>query len=245
MEVGVLGPLRVDVGGHEVALTSCNQRRALIFMVLHANEVVSIDHIADAVWGESPPTAVEHAVHTLVYRLRHLEAGDVDWTVPITRHDPGYVLEIASASIDSCRFAERITSGQQSLGTDPGHARQQLTEALALWRGEPLLDVAYEPWAAPQIRRLNELHISAIESRARADLELDDSQSVIAELESLTEMHPLRESLWALLWEALAHDDRLLEISESRRRLAERLRCEFEIAPSRHLDTVARSLLGQ
>lgn len=247
MEVGVLGPLRVQVSGDETVIRSSTQRRALIYMILHANEVVSTDRIADAVWGDCAPNDIEHAVHTLVYRLRHLVGADAitnGLKMPIRRHDPGYVVEIDPTSIDSHNFATRISSGQRCLATDAERARRELRDALSMWRGEPLLDVAYEPWAAPEIRRLNELYISAVESAARADLELGDSQSVIADLESLTEMHPLRESLWALLWEALARSDRLLDVSASQRRLTERLMREFQMAPSRHLDAVAETLLG-
>ena len=47
-----------------------------------------------------------------------------------------------------------------------------LREALALWRGPPLADLAFEPFAQAEIARLEEQHLAALEARVEADLNL-------------------------------------------------------------------------
>ena len=47
-----------------------------------------------------------------------------------------------------------------------------LREALGLWRGTPLADLAYEPFARAAIERLEELRLAALEERIEAELAL-------------------------------------------------------------------------
>ncbi len=110
-----------------------------------------------------------------------------------------------------------------------------LRAGLDLWRGDALLDVAYESWAASEIRRLTEIRVSACEGLARANLDLGRGYVSIAELESLTERFPLRESLWRLLWEALAQAGRHLEVTASYQRAVGILANDYGIGPSTHL----------
>src|SRR5213078_4252096 len=86
--------------------------------------------------------------------------------------------------VDAVRF-ERLL--------DEARAR----EALALWRGDALADVADEPFAASEIRRLDELRVRAAELAIEADIGAGRHDEVIGELEALTDEHPLRERLHA------------------------------------------------
>ena len=149
------------------------------------------------------------------------------------------ILNIDPQHVDANLFCARATAGRSLMSAQPNEGRDALASALALWRGEPLLDVAYLPWAAAAIRRLNEVRVGACESLARANLAIGQGELAIAELESLTELHPLRESLWMLLWEALAQAGRHLEVMQSYRRFSAVLDREYSITPSTHLADAA------
>jgi DNA-binding SARP family transcriptional activator len=241
LHIGILGSLSIEFDGLPIELRSVTHRRAIVFLALHANEVVSTDRLADAVWGKHAPADFQHAVHSLVYRVRCLSPKGNE-SVPLVRHDPGYLLEIPLQQIDSHVFTLQADRGRTLLGDQPAEAREYLAAALTLWRGEPLLDVAYERWAAAEIRRLNEVRLMVCENLAAANIAVGDAELAISELEMMTELHPLRESLWVLLWQALTQTGRHLEVVASHRRATEVLTHEFSITPSAHFDETAQAL---
>lgn len=249
MFIKVLGALAVEIDRTPVEISAVTQRRAILFLTIHANEVVTVDRLADAVWCDQVPAQLEHAVQSLVYRLRRrlgdCPPGSGSGTQYIQRIDPGYRLTIDPLQIDSNQFTATTRRARQVLATDPAAARILLWEALGLWRGDALLDVADDVWAAADIRRLTELRLCACEALAEANIVLGEPELAIAELESLTERFPLRESLWALLWRAFAESGRHLDIAASHRRPDELLVEQFDMLPSAHLAQLAHSYTAQ
>lgn len=86
-----------------------------------------------------------------------------------------------------------------------------MTEALALWRGPPLVDFTYEPFARAEVERLEELRLAALTERIEADLALGRHVGLVGELELLVERHPLQERLAAQLMLALYRSGRQAE----------------------------------
>ena len=86
-------------------------------------------------------------------------------------------------------------AGERSPPASPRRRPTMLREALALWRGEPLADFAYDSFAQGEIGRLDELRLGAVEERLDADLALGRHDDVTAELQGLVAEHPLRERL--------------------------------------------------
>ena len=78
-----------------------------------------------------------------------------------------------------------------------------LRDALELWRGPPLADLAYESFAEAACERLEELRLAALEERMDAELALGRQAPLVAELEALVAEHPLRERLRGQLMLAL------------------------------------------
>lgn len=236
LRIGYLGPLTLTVDGVEVDVRSATQRRALLFLALHSNQVVPAERLAEAVWHGRIPSQSRHAVHSLVHRLR-LQLGEAGpgSTSPLVRHDPGYLLTLARGDVDAVDFTSLVATGRTALDRSPDEAISCFASALRLWRGAPLMDAADELWAVAEIRRLEELRVGACESLARLRLNLGQGERAIADLESLTEQYPLRESLWVLLWEALARAGRHLEVTASYRRAVDLLAAEYGLAPSEHL----------
>ena len=195
MQFRLLGPLEVAEQNTAAALGGVKQRSLLAVLLLHANEVVATDRLISELWGESPPATVAKSVQSYVMRLRRELGPERLHTRP-----PGYVLNVAPDELDLAVF-ERLRG--EARRAEPARAAQKLREALALWRGPPLADLAYEPFAQTEIARLEEMRLAALEERIDADLADGRHGDLVGELEALIVDHPLRERLRAQLMLAL------------------------------------------
>ena len=208
-EFCILGPLEVRHHGDELTLGGRNQRAVLALLLMHANRVVSIERLAEDLYaGNTPVTAVTQ-VHRQVSELRRAlgESG-----VLIETRPPGYQIRIAPGMLDLHRF-EALTAEATSAmaGGDAHRAVGALREALALWRGPALADLAYEPFAQGAIARLEELRLAALECQLEAELALGRHSTAIPALRELVAEHPLREHLRELLMVALYRSGRQVE----------------------------------
>ncbi len=237
MEFRLLGPLEVLEHDRSCELGGGKQRALLALLLLHANEVVPTERLIDELWGESPPATVAKGIQVYVSRLRK-QLGDRR----LVTRKPGYVLLVDASELDVARF-ERLLADAD--GADPEVAARKLREALALWRGAPLADLAYEPWAQAEIARLDELHTGALERRIEADLALGRHSQLIGELERLVEELPLREGLRGQLMLCLYRCGRQAEALEVYRATREVLVDELGIEPGRELRELEQAILRQ
>jgi DNA-binding SARP family transcriptional activator len=176
MDYQILGPLEVREGGRLVALGGDKQRALLAILVLHRNEVVSADRLIDELWGESPPASAIGTLQAYVSRLRKMldatrvasAAADGDPAESsangaLLTRGHGYLLRVAPGELDLDRFGELVEQGRNALAADkPEEAARALREGLGLWRGPPLADFAYEPFAQAPIAQLEELQLAAL-----------------------------------------------------------------------------------
>jgi len=153
---------------------------------------------------------------------------------------PGYALCVEA--LDAQRFQALVEEARHE---EPAVAAPRLEQALALWRGPPLADFAYEQFAQDEIRRLEELRLSALEDRIEADLALGRHEEVVAELESLAREHPLRERLQGLRLIALYGCGRQAEALEAYRTTRRRLVDELGVEPGPELKELERRILEQ
>ena len=229
MRYRVLGPLEVCNEHHSLALGEGGQRTVLILLLLHRNEAVSTDLLIDALWGDAPPATAAKVLQNHVSQLRRaLE--DREGRRLLTR-GRGYLLAVEDGELDLDRFERLVDEGSGALASDrPADAARSLREALALWRGPPLADVAYEEFAQAEIARLEERHLAALEQRIDADLALGRHSDLVAELEGLVAEHPLRERMRAQLMVALyrcgRQADALETYGDARRALLDKLGVE-------------------
>jgi DNA-binding SARP family transcriptional activator/streptogramin lyase len=243
LEFRLLGPLEVRSGGTPLPLGGPKQRALLALLLLHANEVVSRDRLIDGVWGESPPSTIGAVLNVYLSKLRKLLAANgLDNALVTQPH--GYMLRIELEQLDLHRFEQLAREGREALAaenTEQGAVR--LEEALALWRGPPLADLAYAPFAAPKIGRLVELRLSALEDRIEAELALGRHFEAVPELTALVAEYPLCERLRVQLMVALYRTGRQSEAlqvyRESRRLLAE----ELGIDPGPELQRLEKAIL--
>jgi len=249
MEFRILGPLDVAGESGSIRLGGPKQRAVLTILLLRANQVVPVERIVDDLYGGAvPPTAVAQ-VQDHVSQLRKLfgqgRGADGDGTI-LETHSPGYLLRVGPDELDAFRFERASDEAADALAAgDAGAAAALLRDALALWRGPPLADFLYEPFAQSAIARLEALRLGAIERRIEAGLLLGQDGQLVAELEELVREHPLREQLRAHLMLALYRSgrqaDALAVYHETRRMLTE----ELGIEASPALRELAGMLLRQ
>jgi DNA-binding SARP family transcriptional activator len=236
-EFRILGPLEVlTADGRHLELGGQRQRAVLAVLLLRANDVVSTEFLVDALWGEQPPRTATTALQNSIVALRKLLGADL----LETRH-PGYRLVVDRESIDLGRFERLVAS---SRGLDPSERVVRLREALELWRGEPLAEIAAESFASPEARRLEELRLATTEELIDAELALERFAEVVPALEGLGSQHPLRERLVAQLMLALYHSGRqtdALQAYENARRALD----EFGLYPNPQLQELHKQIIRQ
>jgi DNA-binding SARP family transcriptional activator len=237
MEFRLLGPLEVVEQDRLLALGGGRQRSLFAVLLLHANEVVSTDRLSDAIWGQDPPRRSAKSIQVYVSRLRK-ELGEGR----LVTRPPGYVLRVESSELDLGRFEHLVGEAR---GADPSTAAERLREALKLWRGPALSDLAYEPFVQNEIARLEELRWAALERRLDADLATGRHAELVGELEALVADHPLRERLRSQLMLALYRSGRQAEALEAYRSARKELSEQFGLDPSEELRRLEEAILRQ
>ncbi|MEP6954652.1 MAG: BTAD domain-containing putative transcriptional regulator [Solirubrobacteraceae bacterium] len=206
-------------------------RGLLALLALSAGSTISTDRLVEGLWGEAPPATAAKMVQLYVSQLRKALAGGGDGAEIVTR-GRGYELRLGDGELDARRFEELVAAGA---------AR----DALSLWRGAPLADVADEPFAAAQIRRLDELRVAALELAINGDLAAGRHREVAGELETLVAEHPLRERLHAQRMLALYRCGRQAEALDAYRQARSVLVEEIGVEPGPELRRLHEAILRQ
>jgi YVTN family beta-propeller protein len=247
MDFRLLGPLElrgddgaaIDLGGRQ-------QRLIVAVLLLRPNQVVSVDSLADALWGEQPPASAVKSVQVQVSRLRRA-LGGAHGDEPAARLQTsanGYLLRVHPDELDTDRFQRLLAEGRRWLAAgDAEGAGATIRDALGLWRGPPLGEFAYDDFAQAEIARLEELRLSALEERFDAELALGRHAAQLADLEAFLVAHPLRErpraQLMLALYRSGRHAEALRVYEDARRKLAE----ELGLEPSETLRRLQRAIL--
>jgi DNA-binding SARP family transcriptional activator len=227
LELRLLGPFEVLVGGSVVEVGGAKPRALLACLALHLGEVVSTDKLIDQLWSEAAPETAAHAVQVYVSQLRKA-LGRSGGAVATRR--PGYVLELSPEQVDIWSF-ERLAEAAR------------FREALALWRGPALAEFEYEPFAQVAIARCDELRQLCLEGRIEADLALGRHAELVGELEALVAAEPLRERLRALLMLALYRAGRQADALATYRSARATLVEELGIEPGPELRSLEAAIL--
>jgi len=241
----ILGPLEASVGERSLPTGGPTQLKLFAFLVLHANRAVSSDVLIDAVWGPSRSGAAK--LQMAIARLRQtLRPLDRDGKPALLTVGGGYLLAMAPGMLDAEVLQERVHGGRCALAAgDHARAGELLRAALGLWRGPPLAELSYEDFAQPEIRRLEELRLEALQSRIEADLRLGLHAQLIGELESLLVQHRSRERLAGQLMLALYRSGRQGEALEIYQRTRAYLAQELGLEPGPALKAIQSQILQQ
>ena len=226
-----MGPIEVWAAGRQIALGGGRQMKLLAFLLLNANRAVSADAVIDGVWGPERDGAAKRLQMGVMRLRRALSQLDGRDGPRVRTVHGGYLMAVEPGELDAAVFADLLGDGSRALAAgDPAGASELQRRALALWRGPALAEVAFEGFAQPEIRRLEELRLSALEGRIEADLQLGRHAELIGELEALLATNPTREGLagqmMLALYRAGRQADALAVYNAIRRELAEQLGLE-------------------
>ena len=248
--IRVLGALEADIEGpgsaRRVDLGGRRQRALLTLLLVARGQAVSVDRIVEALWHGAPPRRPVPVVQAYVSHLRRaLEPDRVAWSpaAVLCTQRPGYAVRLPSDAVDAWRFEELVRRG--SAAVDPAAARRGLQAALDLWRGPAFPEVADEPWALPEISRLEGLRVNACEQLGAALLATGDAAAAVALAEKLTDEHPMREQGWALLATGMVAAGRQADALAALRRARARFVDEAGLDPSRGLARLESDILAQ
>lgn len=239
----LLGPLEVLVDDRLTTPPPRAERALLTILLLHAGRVVSATTLVDALWGSDLPVDAGNALQQRVSRLRSTLAAIGLPEALLVHRPPGYVLDIDPATVDAHRFAALVAEARGLAEHAPAAADRRYAEALALWQGPALADFAETLWAGPQVTRLEELRLSAIEEKIELGLAAGRHGRLVGELESLVGDYPLRERLSGLLMLALYRSGRQAEALAVYQRGRARLVDELGLDPSAELRELEQAVL--
>jgi DNA-binding SARP family transcriptional activator len=204
VRVAVLGPVSASISGLPVDLGGRRERALLARLALAHGQVVSVDRLADDLWHGEPPPKAAAALQVYVSHLRRALEPDRPRRAAaavVVSAAPGYCLKLPLEQVDAWAFEAKIAAAQQE-----SHSERRLAlldEALDLWSGDAFQEVHDAMWAAPEVARLSELRLVAVETRAQTHLALGHDSQVIAAMRRHVDEHPSRENAACLLATAL------------------------------------------
>ncbi|MFG1706570.1 BTAD domain-containing putative transcriptional regulator [Nonomuraea sp. M3C6] len=248
MRFCVLGTLRVLDSGRDVTPTAPKLRQVLTFLLLRRNNIVQTTELIDELWGENPPSSALSTLQTYIYKLRKILSNDkVDSLEEILQTQSwGYMLMVDQDELDLNQFERLLGDGVAALKrNETEKAARSLAEALSLWRGLALADVAAGNLLSAYVASLEESRLRALELRLESDLRLGRHREVVGELKHMVSVHPLHEAFYTQLMNALHRSGRRWEALEVYQRLRATLVEEVGIEPSADTQRLHQSLLAE
>jgi DNA-binding SARP family transcriptional activator/predicted RNA-binding Zn ribbon-like protein len=231
MEFRLLGPFEARAGGQHVAAGIRRQERCLLaILLLESGRVVSLRRLIDLLWNGCPPGSARSAIQTYVGRLRRV-LGPLGVTIA-TRHD-GYLVETHGHSVDVHAFVELVRGAADT--ADPLERVELYDQALRLWRGPLLADIAGEALRLRLDASLVDLRLTASQRLAEAQLEMGRHDEVLTNLPPMVEQYPTCEPLVALLMTALYRSGRTPDALRIFRQTVTVLNDELGVAPGSEL----------
>lgn len=238
VEFRLLGPLEVVVSGRPVVVGHARQQCVLAILLLEANHVVSVDRLLDRIWGDRPPQRARGTLHSYLSRLRKQLAPAAG--VSIVRRSDGYLLALDADTLDLTRFRQLVRAATDADADDARIAL--LTQALSLWRGEPLGSLDAD-WLHHVRRELAAEGLTASLDRHDALLRSGRHQELLGPLSTAAEEHPWDERIVGQLMLALYRNGRQTEALEVFERLRRRLADEVGADPSPPLRDLHQRIL--
>lgn len=236
----ILGPLEVVADGTRLKLGGKTQRALLALLALHAGELVPRERLHSILWPEADGEAASRNLKSYVYSLRKA-LGPA--SALVETRPGGYRLDVAPECVDAGRFERQAAEGRRALQAgEPERAAAILREALALWRGDVLADLAGEPFVTAVATQLSVMRLEALENRVEADLARGRHAELVGELQALVAREPLRERLVGELMLSLYRSGRQADALDAFARARAALD-ELGLEPSRELRDLQAAIL--
>ncbi len=250
IEINVLGPLEVDVGGVSIVPTASKPSQLLAILALNAGRVVTINTLTDEIWASNPPRSVVPTLHTYILKLRRNldvalsgKGGLTAKDILVTRR-AGYLLAVEPGAVDAIRYEQLSAAGRQAVNDcDHERASRTLAQALSLWRGPALADLPIGPQLAIETLRLDENRLGDLHLRIEADLKLGRHHQLLGELATLCVRHPMLENFCVQHMIALYRSGRQSQALEAYRKLRAEMVENLGVEPSPRVRQLHHAIL--
>lgn len=250
VEIGVLGPLEVSIEGVSIVPTASKPSQLLAMLALNAGHVVTVQAMAEEIWGTDPPRSGVPTLQTYILKLRRMlnhalaDDGDVSSKDVLSTRRSGYLLDVEPYAVDAMRYGQLSAAGRQAVNEgDHATAAHYLAEALRLWRGPALADVPTGPLLEIEARRLEEDRLGDHYLRIEADLKLGRHHQLLGELATLCARHPLLENFCNQHMVALYRCGRQSQALEAYRRLRTEMVDQLGVEPSPRVRNLHQAIL--
>lgn len=251
IEIKVLGPLEVSLGGMSIVPTASKPSQVLAMLALNAGHVVTTTALTEEVWDCRPPRSWLPTLHTYILKLRRQlqqalagEKGVSAKDILIT-HRSGYLLDVDPADVDATRYDRLSAIGRQAVNRDDHEtASRTLGEALDLWRGPALADVHTGPQLGIEALRLEENRLGDQHLRIEADLRIGRHHQLLGELATLCARHPLLEDFCAQQMVALYRAGRQGEALDAFQRLRSDMVNQLGVEPAAKVRQLHHDILA-
>ncbi|MFJ3923424.1 BTAD domain-containing putative transcriptional regulator [Streptomyces sp. NPDC090022] len=241
MRFQLLGPLSIAHGPETVVLKPSKPTNLLAALLLHPGTVVSATHLLHAVWDEEPPATARAALQTCVLRLRRLFAKYGISATTIEAVPGGYRMRADARTLDLVAF--RSLAAGAAGATGRGEELYRLREALSLWQGPPLANVASRLLHRDAVPALEQERLRVLERVCDLELAAGNCHQVLVDLYDTARRHPVRERFTEQLIEALYRTGRQAEALAEYRTVRDRLREELGIDPGAGLQRLELAIL--
>jgi DNA-binding SARP family transcriptional activator len=225
VEFDVLGDLVVRVDGQEVTLGPTQRQCVLAALLVDANRPVSLDQIANRLWGESLPASAMSTLRSYLSRLRQALGGSA-----IERGPLGYKIIVEPGGLDLHRYRDAVAAGQYA-------------KAFGLWRGEPFAGL-HTGWLDGVRRSLADEHFAARLDYHDAQLAAGGHAVILTGLTELCQEHPVDERLHGQLILALYRSGRQAEALDHYEAVRRRLADSLGVDPSPGLRDIHQDILA-
>jgi DNA-binding SARP family transcriptional activator len=231
LRVNVLGAIEVLVGDEAIRLAGQRERALLAALTLGWGKPVPVGRLIDFLWDSEPPVTARAKIQTYVSRLRQAIGDDsAVGEGPILTQAPGYALSYRNTELDLAEFdALSAQADEAAEAGQPAVTSRLLATALDLWRDSAFADVE-SPMIQSAADNLSERRLLGVEAKAEADLALERSDRVVAEILPWVVENPFRERMRAILMHALyrrgCRADALAQYHLGREALADELGLE-------------------
>jgi DNA-binding SARP family transcriptional activator len=257
MNIYILGPVEIVIGGQEIPMTGKHQRALIAALASEAGKVVSSSRLIDTLWGDRPPVTARTKLQGHVCALRKAltsrdpasrdpgsqsPGADARW--PLITRTPGYLLSTDRVSVDLLGYRSLLArAGEEIQASQVAEASDHLGAAIAMWRGPAFGDIEAANLMSVAAA-LERGRLLAIERKAECDLQLGRYDAVAEELSLVLAAHPYREVSRAALMLALYRRGCRTEALESYRTGWRLLREQVGIEPGHLLRQLHEMMLS-
>jgi DNA-binding SARP family transcriptional activator len=249
VEIKVLGPMEVFVGGVSVVPTASKPSQLLALLAMNAGRVVTASALMEEIWDFRPPRSRIPTLHTYILQVRRkfqevLAGNGVSSKDILITRRAGYMLDVDPEDVDAIKYDRLSAKGRRAVNEgDNETAARLLSDALVLWRGSALADVPTGPQLAIESMRLEENRLGDLHLRIDADLRLGRHYQLLGELATLCARHPMLENLRAQYMIALYRSGRQCQALDAYKQLRNTMIDQLGVEPSTRVRQLHHAIL--